>query len=405
MIMNLRNPRELAARLQQPGESKILLVVADGLGGIPGDHGGSELEEGLTPNLDGLARRGVSGVLVPVAPGITPGSGPGHLALFGYDPLAHDIGRGVLTALGIGFDLLPGDVAARGNFCSIDQSGVITDRRAGRIDTEEARDLVAELRQIEIDGVEVFVEPVKEHRFLLVLRGEELGEAVSDTDPHRPGLSPCAPEAGNERSKATAAAVASFMEQARGLLAERRPANGVVLRGFQSLPDIPSMKTSYGIDACAIAGYPMYRGVSRLLGMEVVERGPDLADEVNALREVWDEHDFFFLHYKATDTAGEDGDFDAKVRAIETLDEQIPGLLELRPDVLVVTGDHSTPSQLASHSWHPVPVVLAASTCRRDDVASFGETACARGGLGQMPAKHLMTMMLAHAGRLTRFGA
>ncbi|MFW6093454.1 MAG: 2,3-bisphosphoglycerate-independent phosphoglycerate mutase [Pseudomonadota bacterium] len=399
------NVRELAARLQQPGESKILLVVADGLGGIPGKHGGSELEEAVTPNLDAIARDGASGLLLPVAPGITPGSGPGHLALFGYAPLVHDIGRGVLTALGIGFELRPGDVAARGNFCTRDSSGLVADRRAGRIGTDAARSLVDELRRIEIEGVEVFVEPVKEHRFLLVLRGEGLGDGVSDTDPHQPGLPPREPEARDAASAATAEAISSFMEQAGRLLQDRQPANGVLLRGFQSLPGLPSMKTSYGVRACAVAGYPMYRGVARLLGMEVVERGPELDDEVDALGEVWHDHDFFFLHYKATDTAGEDGDFDAKVAAIETLDAQIPRIEELRPDVIVVTADHSTPSQLASHSWHPVPVVLGADTCRRDDVAHFGETACARGGLGQMQAQHLMTMMLAHAGRLRRFGA
>lgn len=397
--------RDLVARLHQPGDSKILLVVADGLGGIPVDRRGSELEAAATPNLDGLARRGVSGLLTMVAPGIIPGSGPGHLALFGYDPLEFDIGRGVLTALGIGFDLRPGDVAARGNFCTMDGNGVITDRRAGRIDSDRARDLVEALRDVEVQGAEVLVEPVKEHRFLLVLRGDGLGDAVNDTDPHRTGEPPREPTPRNETSRATAEAVASFVRQARQRLADREPANMVVLRGFQALPDIPSMQSSYGLDACAIAGYPMYRGVARLLGMHVVERGPDLDEEVEALHESWPRHDFFFLHYKATDAAGEDGNFDAKVAAIEALDARIPRMLELEPDVVVVTGDHSTPSQLASHSWHPVPVVLAADTCRRDPVETFGETACLGGGLGQMRGEHLMALMLAHAGRLTKFGA
>ncbi len=397
--------RDLLARLQQPGDSKILLVVADGLGGIPGQRNGSELEMAATPNLDELARSGVSGLLQPVAPGITPGSGPGHLALFGYDPLANEIGRGVFTALGIGFDLQPGDVAARGNFCTMNDDGIITDRRAGRIDSDRARELVAELRDIRVDGVEVMVEPVKEHRLLLVLRGEGLGDAVEDTDPHRTGMRPHEPAPRDAAARRTAEAVASFVAQAREKLKQRRPANMVVLRGFQSLPEIPSMEASYGVNACAIAGYPMYRGVARLLGMHVVERGPDLDDEVEALHEAWPHHDFFFLHYKATDSAGEDGNFDAKVAAIEALDARIPEMLKLEPDVTVVTGDHSTPSQLASHSWHTVPVVLAADTCRRDDVDRFGETACLRGGLGQMPTEYLMAVMLAHAGRLTKYGA
>lgn len=399
------DPATLITRLKQPGRSRIVFVISDGLGGIPGDAAGTELETAHTPHLDRLARQGATGLLVPVAPGITAGSGPGHLALFGYDPLEIEIGRGVLSALGIGFDLRPEDVAARGNFCTVDGEGIVRDRRAGRISSERGRDLARRLRDIALEGVEVFVEPVKEHRFLLVLRGAGLGPGVSDTDPQQTGVPPREPRGHDDASRRTARLVATFIERARETLAEAHPANMVLLRGFDRRPRLPSMQERYGLSACALAGYPMYRGIARLLGMRVVECGPDLDSEIEALRSVWNEHDFFFLHYKATDSAGEDGDFDAKVRAIEELDRCLPAILDLKPDVIAVTGDHSTPSQLRSHSWHPVPVVLAAASCRRDAVATFGETACLQGGLGQLATRHLMSLALAHAGRLRKFGA
>ncbi|CAM4190944.1 2,3-bisphosphoglycerate-independent phosphoglycerate mutase [Vreelandella rituensis] len=388
-------------------EAKILFIVADGLGGIDSGGRGTELEAARTPNLDRLASQGATGLTYPVAPGITPGSGPGHMALFGYDPVEHNIGRGVLTALGIDFDLEPGDVAARGNFCTLDSDGVVTDRRAGRIDSREGARLVRMLKEIRLDDVEVYVEPVKEHRFLLVLRPktQALGARVDDTDPHRIGTPPREPRAQEEKSQQTARAVSEFVAQAREILAQEEPANMVLLRGFAQLPQLASLRESYGLDGCALAGYPMYRGIARLLGMKVVDCGPDLDSEINALKTAWPHHDFLFLHFKETDSRGEDGDFDGKVAAIEKLDRAIPRMIELQPDVIVVTGDHSTPSALASHSWHPVPVLLNANTCRVDGVVGFGETACAGGGLGHLPAKHLMTLALAHAGHLRKFGA
>ncbi len=390
--------------LLQESDSKIIFVIADGLGGIGSDGRGTELEAARTPHLDRLARQGTTGLLIPVAPGITPGSGPGHLALFGYDPLEHNIGRGVLTALGIAFDLQRGDVAARGNFCTLAE-GKITDRRAGRIATERCEALARKLRQVDIEGVQVFVEPVKEHRFLLVLRGEGLGDRLEDTDPQRTGVPPREPDAQDDPSRRTAKAVSAFVEQAREILADEHPANMVLLRGFAHRPELPSIEERYGLRACALAAYPMYRGIARLVGMRVVDCGSDLESEIDALHGVWEDHDFFFLHYKATDSRGEDGDFDAKVAAIEALDCSMPGIIEKRPDVLVVTGDHSTPSALASHSWHPVPLLLSAATCRRDQAETFDETNCNRGGFSQMPTKHLMTLALAHAGRLRKFGA
>lgn len=400
--MHLAN---LVSRLTQDNGSKIVFVIADGLGGISGDRAGSELETANTPHLDRLASNGITGLLEPVAPGITCGSGPSHFALFGYDPLEVDIGRGVLTALGVDFDLQPNDVAARGNFCTVDDNGIVTDRRAGRISSQRCAALAEMLQQIEIKGIEVFVKPVKEHRFLLVLRGEHLGPRVSDTDPQKTGVRPIDAVAQDPASKATADAVSTFVAQARQVLAQQHPANMVLMRGFDRLPTLASMSERYGLQACALAGYPMYRGIARLLGMSVPQCTAALASEVDALASAWKDYDFFYVHYKPTDSAGEDGDFDAKVRAIEELDRYIPAVLDLQPDVLVVTGDHSTPSKLKGHSWHPVPVVLAAASCRRDAVETFGETACIQGGLGRMRTKHLMQVALAHAGRLRKYGA
>jgi len=340
-----------------------------------------------------------------VLPGITPGSGPGHLGLFGYDPLEHQIGRGVLEALGIDFELQAHDVAARGNFCSVDGDGVITDRRAGRIGTEAARELVAKLRRIRVPGAEVFVEPVREYRFVLVLRGEDAPADVHDTDPGRTGVRPLAPEAQNPASEPTARLIAQFVEQAAEILKDDHPANMITLRGIARRPPTPSLEEVCGVRAAAIAVYPMYRGLARLVGMEILEPGRSWAEQTEALARHWPDFDFFFLHYKYTDAAGEDGDFDRKVRCIEEFDAEIPALAALGPDVLIVTGDHSTPARLRSHSWHPVPVLLAAASCRVDEATAFGERQCLRGGLGQIEAKYLLPLALAHAGRLAKFGA
>ncbi|MEZ6097713.1 MAG: 2,3-bisphosphoglycerate-independent phosphoglycerate mutase [Pirellulaceae bacterium] len=395
----------LTKALHRKTESNIVLLVADGLGGLPMETGGqSELECAQTPNLDELARQGTTGLMHPVLPGITCGSGPGHLALFGYDPLRYRVGRGVLSALGVEFELQDGDVAARGNFCSIDKDGDISDRRAGRISDEQGKRLVDKLRQIELNDVEVLVEHVKEYRFAVVLRGSGLGDKISDTDPHVTGVAPREPAAADRGSEKTAQLYTQFIGRAREILADETPANMILLRGFSARPDIPSMREAYGLEACAIATYPMYRGLSRLLGMDVPVAA-NLSQQMGQMAESWDFHDYFFLHYKDTDSAGEDGDFDHKVQCLDWLDSQIPLIVEQKPDVLVVTGDHSTPSCLRSHSWHPVPVLLWAKTCRPDRVERFGERDALCGGLGHFEAQYLMPLALAHAGKLDKFGA
>ena len=386
--------------------TKIVLLSLDGLGGLPrSETGRSELETARLPNLSALATASACGLLRHVAPGITPGSGPGHLGLFGYDPLGFQVGRGVLEALGIEFDLRGGDVAARGNFCTVDGAGLITDRRAGRIATDVNVRLTERLRSIRLPGVELMVEPVKEHRFVLVLRGAGLSGRLSETDPQALGKAPLPVRALEPGAARAAELVNTFIAEAGRRLADAAPANMVLLRGFDQLPELPRFPEVYGMRAAAIAAYPMYRGLAKLVGMDVLKTGGTFADEIATLREHWQGYDFFFVHYKDTDKAGEDGDFDAKVAALERFDSFIPSIRDLGADVLVVSGDHSTPSVLAAHGWQPVPALVWSRYCGADPVSAFTERACAAGTLGVLPAHHLMPVVMANALRLTKFGA
>lgn len=398
---------DLTRDLKTKGDSKIVMVVADGLGGLPMQAGGkTELETARTPNLDALAARGVQGASIPVLPGIAPGSGPGHLGLFGYDPIKYMIGRGALEATGIGFALQDGDVAIRCNFCTLDSAGNISDRRAGRIATEESAPLARMLRQVSVPGVEIFVEPVKEHRFVVVFRGQGLGGNVRDTDPQATGVPPLDPVAADdEPSRRTAEIAKQFLVQAKSLLADQPKANFHTMRGFAEKPLLPSYQEVYGLRAAAIAVYPMYKGLAQLVGMDVIGQAQTLEQQLDLLKQNWDAYDFFFLHYKYTDSTGEDGNFDAKVKRIEELDAVMPRIAELNPQVLIVTGDHSTPSFLKSHSWHPVPTLLVSDCCRPDPETQFNESTCIRGGLGHFEAKYLMCLALSNAGRLGKYGA
>ena len=333
---------DLTRTLKVKNDSKIVMLVADGLGGLPLKPGGqTELEAAHTPNLDALAARGVQGLSIPVLPGITPGSGPGHLGLFGYDPLKYVIGRGALEATGIGFDLLPGDVAVRCNFCTLDAQGNITDRRASRIPTDESAPLAIKLRQVSIPDVEVFVEPVREHRFVVVLRGEGLLGNVADTDPQATGVPPLEPEANDRSSQRTADVASQFIKQGHELLSGQPKANGLTMRGFAARPDLPSYEEVYGLRAAAVAVYPMYKGLARLVGMDTVGAPQTLSEQIDLVSQKWNDYDFFFVHFKYTDSTGEDSNFEAKVQRTEDLDAVVPGITELNPTVLVVTGDHS----------------------------------------------------------------
>ena len=400
------NIHSLMKELQEPATTKIVLLVADGLGGLPKVRGGkTELESAKKPNLDALVREGVCGLSIPVLPGITPGSGPGHLGLFGYDPLQYRIGRGILEALGINFQVGPRDVAVRGNFCTVDASGIITDRRAGRPATERCVAMCKKLATIKIPGVEIFVEPVREHRFVVVFRGDNLGDAVNDTDPQQTGQKPLEAAGTDPASQKTAGIVNQFAAEAARVLKDDAPTNMVTLRGFARYPAIDTMRDVYGLRAVCLAVYPMYKGLARLVGMDVPDAGTTLPEQADTLKRVWAQYDFFFIHYKYTDSTGEDGNFEKKVEAIEKLDAELPRFTGLKPDVLIVTGDHSTPSLLKSHSWHPVPTVLSAKTCRPDHAVEFGESACLHGGLGQFQAMYLMPLAMAHAQRLGKYGA
>lgn len=402
------NRLEQISRISIISPARIVLIVMDGLGGLPDPESGkTELETARTPNLDALAKRGVCGLLDPVSPGFTPGSGPGHLALFGYDPFEYEIGRGILEALGIDFPLKEGDVAARGNFCTIDEKGNIIDRRAGRISTDKAAELCERLSTIKVGDIETFVTPVRGHRFLLVLRGADLHPDLSDSDPSQVGAKPKRVAALDPKAKKTARLVESWTAKAKKMLHDAHPANMVLLRGFSAHPKLPTMQEIYKLRPAAIATYPMYRGLAKLVGMDIVplKTESSIKQEFGTLVRNYSKYDYFFLHIKQTDAAGEDGNFAAKVKAIEDVDAALPPLLDLEPDVVMVTGDHSTPALLKAHSWHPVPFLLYSKWCRTDETEEFSERACVRGGLGRMPTLDITPLAMANALKLTKFGA
>lgn len=397
---------ELIKSISRASPTKIILLVIDGLGGLPRpETGKTELETANTPNLDRLAAEGVCGLSDPVSPGITPGSTPGHLALFGYDPVRFNVGRGVVEAVGVDFDLQPGDVVARGNFCTVNETGLITDRRAGRISTEKCAELCRLLDGTAVDSVKILVHPVREHRFIAVFRGEGLVADLTDSDPQQTGVSPKVVTASSPEAESMAGIANQFVAQAKVTLAKHHPANMILLRGFSRNPHLPSMAEIYKLKPAAIATYPMYRGLARLVGMDVLETGTDIKEEIETLRQNYGNYDFFFLHIKATDAAGEDGNFERKVEVLEQVDKELAQLMSMQPEVIVVSGDHSTPAVLKGHSWHPVPVLLHSRWCRRDRVSEFSESACVLGGLGRLPATEIMPLAMANALKLNKFGA
>lgn len=395
-------------KLVKPADTKIVFLVMDGLGGLPiNGKNKTELETARSSNLDTLASKSICGLQLPVGSGITPGSGPGHLSLFGYNPIKYQVGRGVLSALGINFDLQDQDVAVRGNFCTIDKDGKVLDRRAGRIPTGENQELCKLLSEnIDLPDADVIIKTVKDHRFLLVLRGDNLSGDLFDTDPQVIGEKPFEPRGFSPDTEKTVKIVKDFTNQTREILSDRNPANMVLLRGFSKKPDWPLFPDVFGLKSAGIAAYPMYRGLARLIGMNILEAGETFNDELLTLERNWDDYDFFFIHFKYTDSSGEDGDFNRKVSVIEEVDKEIPRILDMDPDVMIVTGDHSTPSLLKIHSWHPVPIMLYSKFCRTDNVKSFGERACITGGLGpRFPAVDIMPLAMANANRLEKFGA
>jgi len=397
---------ELIRELANKTDTKIVQLVLDGLGGLPSPvTGKTELGTAHTPNFDQLAKEGICGLSDPVNPGITPGSGPGHLSLFGYDPIKYQVGRGVLEALGMDFELIKGDVAARCNYCTVNENGIITDRRAGRIASEINAGLCEKLKGIEIEGIQLFIMPGKEHRFAVVFRGEGLKGTVNDTDPQNIGVKPKEAKSRSAEGKKLADAVNEFASQARSILKDSHPANMILFRGVSQRPDLPLMSDVFKLNPAAIATYPMYRGLSRLVGMQVLNTGTTFEDELNTLEENWSGYDFFYVHVKQTDSSGEDGDFDRKVKVIEEVDSLLPRLIDLKPDVLLVTGDHSTPAIVKGHSWHPVPLLLKSEYCGSDSASEFSELACITGGLGRIRAVDMMPLAMANALKLSKFGA
>jgi 2,3-bisphosphoglycerate-independent phosphoglycerate mutase len=388
--------------------TKIIFLIMDGLGGLPmGQVDQTELEAAKTPNMDAIAGESICGLLDPVGYGVTPGSGPAHFALFGYDPIKNNIGRGILEAAGIDFPMTERDLLIRINFATIDKNGVVVDRRAGRIDNDTNKRICKKLQENirKLSDVEIIFEPVREHRALLALRGDGLREEIQETDPQKTGVPSLPPKALIPEAEETAGILEKLVDRAREVLSDEKKANMLLLRGYSTFRRYPYLSERFGLNALAIATYPMYRGIARLLGMVIGPQPDSLKGEIMALRDNYGKYDFFFVHVKATDSRGEDGNFDAKVKVIEEVDSLVPLVTGLKPDVLVITGDHSTPAVLASHSWHPLPVLLHSATARPDRVRRFGERDCISGGLGRMPMVHLMGLALAHAGRLEKFGA
>ena len=396
----------LLQSLTQPAHTKLVLLVLDGLGGLPCRQGGpTELEAASTPNLDRMAAEGQTGLSQPIGPGITPGSGPGHLALFGYDPVTSNIGRGALSALGLGLRLDAGDLGVRLNFCTLDVQGNVLDRRAGRIATSLNKTLVEKLNTIEIPGVDLEFCTESQHRAVLIIRGSDLSSQVCETDPQAVGVPPLQPAPLAQSAARTSELLSTTLGAIRDCIGNESPANFVLMRGYAGLPALQSLESLYALRTVCLATYPMYKGLARAAAMAVIDGLESADDQIAALAAAWDDYDYFFVHHKAPDARGEDGDFDAKAAAIEEMDRRLPALLELGPDVVVVTGDHSTPSQLRQHSWHPVPCLFWGGCVLPDTVSSFGERSCGQGSLGVFPARSIMALMLAHGGRLRKFGA
>lgn len=395
--------QDLIKQLSQKTPSKIIFLILDGLGDLPID-GKTALGKAHKPNIDSLFSSSIYGLMDPIAPGITPGSGPAHLSLFGYDPLKYEIGRGLLGALGIGFEVKEGDVCARGNFCTLEQ-GIVTDRRAGRISTEKNKELCEILSGIKIEGIEIFVQPEKEHRFLLLFRGDGLSANLSDSDPQKTGFSPLPVQAADSASELAAVLFNRWLVEAEVVLKDKSPANMVLLRGFAGYLKLAGFSEMYKLNAACIASYPMYKGLANLLGMDILATGDRIEDEAKTLIENYDKYDFFFLHIKGTDKAGEDGDYQKKVAVIEETDKIIPEIIKLNPDVLVITGDHSTPALLKGHSCHPVPLLLYTKYCISDEISSFSEKEAKRGALGRFPMQSLMGIVLGYSGKLAKYGA
>jgi len=402
----------LYSELTLKTKAKLALLVMDGLGDIAtrSQNNLTPLEAAVTPHLDRLAKDSAQGRMIPVAPGITPGSGPGHLGLFGYDPLEFQVGRGVIEALGLGVELRPGDVCARANFATLDAKGIVTDRRAGRIPTETCERLCAMLsaKVKRLGDTQVLIQPGKEHRFVVVFRGKGLQGPLTDADPNREGFAiPTVKprDAKNAKQVKMAKLIAQFYKAALPVIAREKPANGFLMRGIAHQPHIPLFEDRYLLKPACLAVYPMYKGLAQLVGMKKIEGPQTIQEQFERYLAEYDNFDFFFIHFKYTDKYGEDGNFEAKKKAIEEFDAALPILLKKKPDVLAITGDHSTPCAVKGHSWHPQPVLLHSALSGTDKLERFTETGANLGSLGVFDAKFLIRLMQANAKMFDKFGA
>lgn len=401
--------------IKKDKKSKIVLFILDGVGDLPVKEGRTPLELANTPNLDELVKVSATGLHIPIDYGITPGSGPGHLGIFGYEPLKLEIGRGILESLGVGLEVKETDVAIRGNFATVKYENgnpIIIDRRAGRISTEENRRLINYLSQNikKIDEAQIVLCSGKEHRFSLIIRFpykiSSLAEKINDTDPQITGKEPYEPKGENEEAERVAEIAKKFINQAAELLKDEPKANYVLLRGFSVKPDIEPFPEKFALKSACIAVYPMYKGLAKLVGMDVITfEGETIKDEINTLKTYFEDYDFFFIHIKKTDSFGEDGNYEGKVKVIEEFDSYLSEVLSLKPDVIAITGDHSTPCVMKSHSWHPVPVMIYSPYCLGRLSQRFTERECFKGELGVFPSHKLMQLLLAHSAKLAKFGA
>ncbi|MCP4482766.1 MAG: 2,3-bisphosphoglycerate-independent phosphoglycerate mutase [bacterium] len=398
---------ELIKQLSKKTDSKILFFVLDGLGDLPHPdfNNKTTLEAATHPNLDTLVSKGICGLSEPISPGITPGSGPAHIGLFGYNPIEIQIGRGLLDTLGVDFSFTKNDLAARGNFATVDDNGILTDRRAGRIPTSKNEEICKILSEIKIDGVEIFLKTVKEHRFSVIFRADDLCDDIADTDPQKEGLKPLKAITKNEAANRSADIANEFLQKAYEKMKNLDPANSMLLRGFSKMIDIEHYQEVFKLNPASISVYPMYKGLTKLLGMKGLKTGKTIKDEFDTLIENYDNHDYFFMHIKKTDSYGEDGNFQGKVSIIEEFDKQLKRAMDLNPDVIVITGDHSTPALMSGHSWHPVPTILYSDLCRKDKITYFSEDECLKGGLGRVNSQSLMPLAMANAGKLNKFRA
>jgi 2,3-bisphosphoglycerate-independent phosphoglycerate mutase len=405
---------------------KILILICDGLGDRPVGalKGKTPLEAAPRPNMNHFAKGGACAIIDIIAPGVRPGSDTAHLALLGFDPYKVYTGRGPFEAMGVGMEVRPGDVAFRCNFSTVNDKMEIEDRRAGRI-KEGTAELARALDGWEYEGVKVYFKEGTEHRGVLLLRALGLSPLVSDPDPHEEGVRPheCLPKA--PEAALTARVVNAFVKRSHEILMEhpvnrerikagKRPANIILPRGAGMMPHLPSFQERFGMKCAAIAGVALVKGICRVAGMELLDvKGAtggldtDMDAKMKAALKALDSHDMVLVNIKAADLCGHDGDYKMKSKVAGRIDKAL-GLLrkDLPEDAhFALTADHSTPCCAKDHTGDPVPLAIYGRHVRTDGVQTFGERACAGGGLGRLRGTDLLQVMLDLAGRSEKFGA